>query len=258
MIRNPATLKHHKAVLKGLLGPLEADLRAAVGFTADNVLACFMAIPEIHEDGRLRLRSDAKSNDDSVGNVSQRFGDYFAFTAKDFVTKARVTVDVVSQILDAFSLKFGEVTEHVLLPSPFSVLRQKPLLSLGEGRFIVTNPSLLLPSIQMRIEDLINPGVTGGAASGLWGRYERHRGQWLEEEALRLVERMMPGGAGCIGTYYLVNAKQVEGDVLYQIDDLACRSRGKGGGNYSRNVSRRSRQHLARHSRDYSNRAQSD
>jgi hypothetical protein len=233
MIRNPAFEVHHRTVLEGLFTPIAEDLRSALGFSSDEVIRIFSSVPDVLEDGRAAFREDVEAarEEQQEADFTQCFGDYFVLRPANVAKKAGLNVEVVRKVLDAFSLKYGEAGEYVLLPSPFSALREKPLLDLGDDRFLVPNPSLLISSIQPRVEDLINPAVTPGATAGLWRRYERHRGRWVEETCYALIQRMIPHGRGIIGAYYPspTDGLQVEGDVVYEVDDLVVLVEAKAG-----------------------------
>lgn len=230
-IRNPAAMQHHQALFDGLLLPFETELRDVLGFGANDALACFLAIPDVHNEGRARLRAfvtRAKSEGQDPGFL-QNFGEFFTVDAPSLARATGLGERIVESVLRSFSLAFGEAGEHVLFPSPFSALRERPLLGLGDGRYIVANPSLLAPSVLLRIEELLKDCEQTGHAARLWTRYERHRGRWVEAETARLIKLMLPGGSGCEGAYYQVAGDQVESDVVYQVDDLVVVGEAKAG-----------------------------
>lgn len=76
-------------------------------------------------------------------------------------------LDIVESIVSAFSLKHGEPNAFALEPSPFSILREKPILALGDGRYFLPTQALLFPAVQSRLEDLLNPDVTARPTPGL-------------------------------------------------------------------------------------------
>ena len=161
------------------------------------MIACFASLEEVLANSGRAFKADfekAVADDDVPVDFSQAFADYFVFDAADVTARASISESAARLILDVFSVKFGEPGEHVLLPSSFSILREKPLLDLGGNRYIVANLSLLIPAIQIRMESLLNPAVTNGASAGLWLRYERHRGEWVEATCYNLIGRMMRTG----------------------------------------------------------------
>jgi hypothetical protein len=231
---------HQKRVLRGLFEPFAAELKAAFGFTDEDVIACVQAIEEFAENSFRRFQQNGKviESQRKMDEHFAKFGDYLSFDAKDLTALNAVDVATNQAILDAFSLSRGEPDDHALIPSPFSALRERPILRLGDGRFVVPNQALLFPAVQSRVETMLNPALNPRAADGLWIRYQDHRGAWVEREAERLLRAMMPGGDGIVGGYYHVKIngpieghvrRQVESDVTYKVDDVLFLVEGKAG-----------------------------
>lgn len=230
-MRVPAYQVHQEKILRGLFGPYGSQLTRDCGFDIEDVIGCFDALYGMRLDDHARFRNDGKGidNQEDMDRHFAAVGDYFAFTADRLATESGRAAGNVQRLVNAFSVQRGEADQHVIFPSPFSVLRQKPILAIGDGRYIVPNLDLLLPSAQGRIEDLINPGVTAMASQGFWPTYESHRGKWVEQEADRVLGQLMPGGLGVIGAYYQWKGARVEGDVVRKIDDAVFLLEGKAG-----------------------------
>ena len=235
MIRNHAYEQHHREIWQGLFEPFAAEIRSQLSFSVSDVVACFEVLGKVEDDSRAAFRAAVKAasteGTEGTAALSQTFGDYYAFAPNDVARHAAIDSAMVGGILAAFSVKYGDAGEHTLLPSPFSVLRERPFLDLGDGRYLIPNPSNVVPSIKPRIEALLNPAVTPTASAGLWTRYERHRGRWVEETSYQLLEKMIPNGRGAVGGYYLnpADGLQVESDVVYEVDDLVVLIEAKAG-----------------------------
>ncbi len=164
-MRVPAYQVHQEQILRGLFGTYTAQLINGCGFEIEDVIACFSALYRMRTDDFTRFRNDAKSinNQEDVDLHFAMLGEYFSFTADRLAAGAGRALANVERILGAFALRRGEADQHALLPSPFSILRQKPILAIGDGRYFVPNLDLLFPSMQGGIEDLINPDVTASS-----------------------------------------------------------------------------------------------
>ena len=232
-IRVRAYEVHEKRVLRGLFAPFATELKVALGFGIEDVIQIFDAIPNILMRTYVQFREAYTGSGDpeSVDRHHQTAGDYLTFNSAALSAETSLSFDVVEAVLSVFSLKRGEPDNFALEPSPFSILRQKPLLATGNGRYFLPSLALLFPAVQSRLEDLLNPDVTVGAAEGFWNRYSRDRGDWVEREAYRLLETMMPHGRGVIGAYYdsVDDGRRVEGDVVYHVDDAVFLLEGKAG-----------------------------
>lgn len=227
-------------MLRGLFEPFAADLSAALSFNIEQVVACFAGLHELADQSfqRFRVAGREIGSQPAMDAHFATLGEYLSFNAADVAAVSGTDVSSVRAILDAFSLDRGAPDVHALIPSPFSILREKPVLRAGDDRFIVPSHALLFPAIQPRIEEMLNASLNPAAAVGLWNRYQDHRGRWVEEEAYRLIRGMIPGGTGVIGGYYHVTLNdpvegsirhQVESDVTYKIDDVLFLIEGKAG-----------------------------
>lgn len=230
-MRVPAYQVHQKRVLRGLFGPYAAQIMRECGFDIDDVIACFASACAMRLKDVAQFRNDGRPirNQEHMDRHFATVGDYFTFTADRLAEESGRALANVERVIDAFCVKRGEADQHALFPSPFSILRQKPILAIGDGRHIVPNLDLLFPSAQGRIEDLINPAVTLAASKGFWPTYESYRGKWVEREADRILDKLMPGGVGMIGAYYQSNGARVEGDVVRKVDDVVFVLEGKAG-----------------------------
>ena len=233
-IRVPAYDVHQHRVLRGIFGPYETEIKAILGFNLEDVIASIGAMATHYEKAVPAFQKACKdkslSSQEAYDAHFAGAGNYLAFDGEQVSTLAGLPAQVTSSVLEFFALPRGDLDQHALLPSPFSKLRAQPILAIGDGRYFVPSHALLLPAVQPRLEQLLNPAVTPTAAHGLWTRYEKHRGKWVEEESYRLLQRMVPGGQGMVGAYYFTTpTERVEGDLVYQADDVVFLLEGKAG-----------------------------
>jgi hypothetical protein len=212
-IRVPAYPVHQRAVLDGLFAPYERDLEAAFGFSAHEAADCFSAFYDIYNVGVKRSRSEYTDAD--AADRVRGFANCVTFDAETVAQTTGIERSRIAAILEVFSLKRGEPDCHALRPSPLSQLRSRPLLALGNGRYIAPNMDLLLYAVQPRLEALMKQGYRA-----LFKRYERRRASWLESEVLRVLAEALPGGVGTTGAYYPHEGGLTEADVVYKVDDV--------------------------------------
>jgi hypothetical protein len=231
-IRVPAYEVHQLRVLRGIFGPHAPGIRTQLGFDTEDVVACVDAVNEHSSRAVASFHTAAKSLDsqEAYDEHFAKAGVFLTFEPGQIAALARLPAATVSSVMDFLSLERGAPDENTLLPSPYSMLRQRPILAIGAGRYLVPSHALLMPAVQSRLEQALNPARTADAADGLWTRYEKLRGKWVEEESYRLLQAMMPGGKGTVGAYYSIpTGERVEGDVVYQVDDVVFLLEGKAG-----------------------------
>ncbi|MGW7493163.1 hypothetical protein ACWGKA_02445 [Streptomyces luteogriseus] len=154
-----------------------------------------------------------------------------AFDAAALAHHTGLTIRVVEAVLEAFTLPVQsrdprEVTMSFL--STGSALRARPLLRGTGGRVLLVHDALALPAIRETIEE--NLKTTPG-----WAAYSKHRGAYLEETAVDLLGRHLPGATALAGFEHFVPAssseasprnpsqytKVVEADALLIVDGIA-------------------------------------
>lgn len=178
------------------------------------------------EDERAAAQEVVDALEDLTTNIAQAFiiepGAVAAHTGYQ-----RSTVEL---ILDAFTANgLADVVET--LERFFrgdNALRTTPVVADGKGRRMLVHEALALPAVREVIEARLK-------AAGRQAAYERHRGAWVEDTAIDLLERALPGATVYRGFNYFVpdpNAaipqtdprqftKRVEGDGLILVDDVA-------------------------------------
>jgi hypothetical protein len=136
----------------------------------------------------------------------------------------------VKAVLDEFVLPsdLGSPDEVVSnFTTGDNALRTNPVISDGNGKFVLVHPSLALPAIRENLEQRFKQSPS-------WNEYQAHRGKYLENETLKCLSRVLPGADVRSGFEYFIPAneteeagdpagytKLVEGDLLFLLDDVA-------------------------------------
>ena len=267
-VRSLSYVHMEEDALGGLFGDaaIESICRAAAGCTVDDVRSVFNAMTELHDhawserfeairqfgDNSLseyeKYREDpanyelsAERNDQIVGFWTAAwadFGDAATFSPLQIAKKAGLDPPVVDSVLKLFSLPFANrdpvepVRDFFEGRSPF---RTRPILRDGDD-FAVIHGSVLVSSIRPRMEEAIK------SSSG-WEAYQKHRGGYVEDTALDLLEAIFPGVSAHRSLKYFVPdpqksateltptqyTKLVEGDGLLIVDDVAIVLEAKSG-----------------------------
>jgi hypothetical protein len=271
-VRNLSYTHMVEDTLSGLFGDpvTESDCRSVMGCTVPEIRAVFKALEAEYEVAwrrrfdTLRDFSQIARGEMARARTLQAAGDLYEI-AEDVKEKAialfdgawdnvgdACTVDagalsaatgidqgVVARILALFST-------DMLLRDPAdaardffaaqSSYRTAPLIHDPAGDVALVYHGLLVPSIRERVESELK-GTTA------WNRYTKHRGAYLESEALSLLAPHFPGCATYSALEYFVpdpNAaapqtslqsytKLVEGDGLLVLDDVAVIVEAKAG-----------------------------
>lgn len=239
--------------LKALFGvpAVEAACRSVLGCTVDQVQQLFAGMRQLvlngwndrfdvlEELGRLAERADSEVTGLSPQDMEQaqallmrsstRPGANATHSPNEIATASGLDVDVVRVVLDLFALPMtarpaAEVAQEFF--DGKSPLRTRPLIATPDGQYALVHQALLTPAIRERVEEVLR------ADNEAWAVYSKHRGDYLEEEAARLIAAHLPGCVQHLGFEYFVPAsdnenvpadytKCVEGDGLLLLDDVA-------------------------------------
>lgn len=111
----------------------------------------------------------------------------FSFSAGDIATEAKIPLDHVIAALRFFSLEFGSIPSDYILFTPTHQLRDRPIIH-NQGAFLYPVPGSIIWAFQQRLEKELNPDVLGSIGdTKTWHTYEKHRANYLENEAMRLL-----------------------------------------------------------------------
>lgn len=228
MYRFPAFELHWVDVLVPLFSPCQQDLTRLVGFDLDQALLLLHAMEEIRISKGARLRQDLlRQSSQFAKEIEQyfRFGfgrqwmtegtkrrirvaptvtdslisaileDHFlecrwktlCITSNELSEKVRLPLSVSDAFLNAVSSRFGtEPNERPLIPMRDEVLEHAPLLALDSGDYFCHMSNYLLWAIKPKFENALKK------SSG-WEKYQRHRAEVCETQAIGLIARALRG-----------------------------------------------------------------
>jgi hypothetical protein len=243
--------------LLGLFGAtrIESQLVAATGLTIAEILAMVDAADELHQQrwndrrnlalvAQMALEHPFLPNEQEANREQIEVLTAAAFanpaeagnlTASDLATATGLSEDKATAFLELFSLDCSEfdpaTAAHDLL-SGASPLRTRPIVVDSTGRAAVCHSALMVAAIRPRLEEAL-------FAAGAEAMYTKHRGDFVEERAVRLGAGVLPSSTVHTGFEYFVPdpqaaspqdgpsstpdgyTKLVEGDGLIVLDDIA-------------------------------------
>lgn len=267
MVGPPAYHHHWQSVLEGLFGPphVGRQLAETCGFDLHSALSCCRAIVALMlealavrsrsalaseeqikktltrymETGKFEGDPQTKPMFDSIRNMRSKerkrfifsisrswitvaLTDVLAFMPGTLAAKAGVPEEVAGKFLHAFSLSFGSTPADYLMPTPTPRVRVCPIVALGEN-FICPLPFNLIWAIKPRFEEALK-------GSQRWNSYQKHRGNFLVGEGLKLVHKMLPRADAYEGLRYPIGPGQEgELDALILFDRYLFLLEAKGG-----------------------------
>ena len=125
------------------------------------------------------------------------------------------------------------------MPTSTSLLAQCPFVH-HEGRYLVTTPGWLNWGLKDYLEGQLKSG-------NLWQRYSKLRGDFLEDESLKLLGAALPHAKVYRNLKYLVAedgvTKEAELDGLILLDRALFLVEAKAGSLHSASTERRTRTH---------------
>ena len=147
----------------------------------------------------------------------------FVVTPEEIVAETGLNRERVDAVLRFFALEFGSVDADWYLLEPTHPLKSRPFLH-HEESYLYPLPGTLLWSVRERLEAALNPASPQAVNTDkdIWGKYDAHRGEFLEKEALRLFQLALPNAQVYHQLEYEVvekgQRKQVELDGLVLFD----------------------------------------
>lgn len=260
-------------LLKGLFGPFEAKLRELVGFGVGDLIRFGDTSESLMNDGlkgwkeilreipeRLVVAAASNELDSDLGNwaevvealrglpVEERlgaamynvsvnmldFGCPLKYSAADVREESGLDEATVESILGFFSLTSGDFPADYTRPSPDAPLRTRPIVALGGGEYVMPTPYLFPWSIQERLEKAVEAVPKPNKGKSLKDRYEKHRGEYIEEQALGWLAQALPGAQVYRSLEYFVeeNGKKVsyelDGLIVYDCHVILVEAKGGG------------------------------
>lgn len=233
-------------------GPIDASLRASLGFGISEAQQVLSALNEMQTENMNRRRehgfrfaaetqrkhelgiaSKKDLADAAIGlNRALQPNDVAAsVSSREIAKSTHLSEDVVVSVLDAFSWKSdpeldanGEVAAFLSGGNPFRML---PVVRTSSTRAMLVHPALTQGAIRERLELALH-------SSAGWEQYQEHRGAVLESRTRQAFDRIFSGYRAWHSILYYVPAtdleresgpssytKRVEGDHLILVDDIA-------------------------------------
>ena len=268
-VRNPGYHHHLIELLGTLFQPFDSELREVCGFTVNEAISACRGIRdyvnesvmESIEDGRKRCRllpsilRTAKARDleriglpdDAITYILQLPREQRDKRAVDCLVlltwnnlhtamtvnvpaitdRADISHDSASAFLETFSLPFGQKRVADNWPSRYESQSMAPLLKIDQNNYLAHLGGGLLWAVKSSIERSLKD-------SCYWKRYERHRSEIVEREALRLLTKILSGGRSFRNLNYTTIDEhghqcryEVDGLILY--DEVLVVLEAKGG-----------------------------
>lgn len=259
-LRNTSYPHMLRDTLHGLFGApaVETDLVEATGLTIAEILAFADSAGRLRQDRwgerlavlqpithlALGRSADPEERERERAGLRRLHARALAGAAEAGAVDARalsadsgLDVDKAQAFIDLFALDCSGLDARaaaVDLLSGGSALRTRPIVLDAVGRAFVTHSALLMAAIRPRLEDVLAAGPAGAG-----DRYSKHRGDYTEDEAVRLIAGALPSPTVHTGVEYFVPdpkapvpqdgpgtspagyTKLVEGDALVILDDIA-------------------------------------
>lgn len=268
-IRSPGYQHHLVELLTNLFRPFESDLLETCGFTVDEAIATSRAIHDhvnenimgLIEEGRKQYRQmprilgtgaaddlgdigipedvsalilelprkkrEEQARNYLIGRIWNNLDSAMVVDVETIAVRASICRESVLRFLDAFSLPFGQARIADNWPSRYEPQRLAPLIRLDQEVYFAHLNTALLWGVRPNLEHRLRDG-------SLWQRYERHRSDTVEAEALRLLTAILAGGSSFRNLYYTMPDAQgipvqyeVDGLILY--DEVLIVVEAKGG-----------------------------
>jgi hypothetical protein len=143
-------------------------------------------------------------------HFSERLCDALLITPADLAAEADVGLAVAEAFLKAFSNPFG-ATKGTSIVTGRNVVRQRPFVTDGEGRYLLTLPGNLLWGIRPLAEETIKSN------KAVFHRYETARSSYAEGECARHLREILKTEDVWTNVWYWLDGKQYEADVITRV-----------------------------------------
>jgi hypothetical protein len=137
-------------------------------------------------------------------------GSTMQVTVAEVAAQSGVAAERVQQFFDVFSIGFGEPSER-LMGTAVLRARERPIITDGQGNYLLVSPLALLWAIRPALED----SLKGGPA---WHPFERARAEHVEAAALDHFQSALPGSKAYRSVTFEVDEDGTK--VRYEIDGL--------------------------------------
>lgn len=138
--------------------------------------------------------------------------DMMTCSADQLATSTNLHANAVRTVLNRLSFKPGDLEdaniEHVFMANP---VWERPLVSLGNDKFLCALPQLFFSFVHEIMESLITE-------AGFATQLEERRATYLESESVRLVSAALPGAVAVPSYTWEWEGKRYETDLIAALD----------------------------------------
>jgi hypothetical protein len=153
---------------------------------------------------------------------SERLRDQMLITADDLATEAKTEFEVAEAFLRAFSIGFGDTKGTTILTGR-NLVRARPFVSDGEGRYLLTLAGNLLWGIRPVVEAAIK------SDKGIFHSYESARSTYAEQQTATHFRKALKTEQVWTNVWYWLDGKRYEADVIAVLDGVCMVAEVKSG-----------------------------
>jgi hypothetical protein len=155
-------------------------------------------------------------------HFSERLRNDLLITAEDLTAKAGIAIEIANAFLRAFSMEFGDTKGTTILTGR-NLVRARPFVSDGEGRYLLTLAGNLLWGIRPTVEAAIKTDKTAFHA------YEAARSTYVEQQAAGHFRKALKTDQVWTNVWYWLDGKRYEADVIAVVDNVCMVAEVKSG-----------------------------
>lgn len=166
----------------------------------------------------LRARDDKEHSERGLWmlaqeHFSEHLRDALVITAADLAARADIEITVAESFLRTFSNDFGS-TRGTNIVTGRNQVRQRPFVTDGEGRYLLTLPGNLLWGMRPVAEATIK------RHQAAFHKYESARSAYTERECARQLRTVLKSDDVWTNALYWLDGKRYEADVIARVDDV--------------------------------------
>lgn len=203
-IRNPGASVLWRPIVSRLMEPLERRLQAQLGFCAADVLKVWGYLGEALP--RKLQQHFSRIYDGAGRELFEHLGAAFRFHVDEVAEAVRLAPAVVERVFDRFGLRRGNAVGAPPFPSAHHAYMTRPLLLETSTCALVIFPNQLLWAVLPGIDDALRD-------TDLRPQYLKRRGDFLEQEVVRLFGRLLGVDAVRHGVKYFSHDGVEKGDI---------------------------------------------
>jgi hypothetical protein len=153
---------------------------------------------------------------------SERLRDQLLITADELAAEAKTESEVAGAFLRAFSIGFGDTKGTTILTGR-NLVRARPFVSDGQGRYLLTLTGNLLWGIRPVVEAAIK------CDKNVFHTYETARSAYVEQQAAAHFHKALKTDQVWTNVWYWLDGVRYEVDVIAVVDDVCTVAEVKSG-----------------------------